>query len=422
MKLTPIDPWIAEKTGLRDSMTPDTLRAYQCEGLRLAADYARSHSTFYQKLYQDIGEISTLSHDELLNLPFTSPEDVMNDPYGFLCVPQSQVARIITLNTSSTTGPSKRLFFTEADMNSTVEFYSIGVEPILPPGKTVGVFMEGSRPFTVGDLLVKGLSLRGINVSVYGFIQDYDDAAKFARTADALFGVPSQMLHLARLYPDLKPMSILLSGDYVPRSLVEEIHSLWGCRIFNHYAMTETAYGGGIQCLAEEGFHMRDADILVQIVDPDTGRELPPGEYGEIVLSTYTHQAMPLLRYRTGDISRLLPGRCACGGILYRLDRIAGRRDDVLILRSGALLNLHEMDEVLFADRRITDFAVEVEEQGDAERLILRVDTPESDTEPLAAWIRGRLAGLPEFELVFEPLGGERLYQKRKITIRRKDS
>ena len=422
MKKTPIDPWIAEKTGLLESLSPETLRAYQCEGLRQAALYVRTHSAFYQKLYEHAGDIEHLSHDELLDLPFTTPLDVIRDANAFLCVPQSEVARVISLNTSGTTGPAKRLFFTEEDMESTVEFYSIGVEPILPPGKTVGVFMEGSRPYTVGDLLVKGLGRRGIRVEVYGFIRDYEDAARFARTTDAYFGVPSQMLHLARSYPELRPESILLSGDYVPRSLVEEIRRLWGCKIFNHYAMTETAYGGGIQCLAEEGFHMRDADILIQIVDPETGKEVPAGEYGEIVLSTYTNRAMPLLRYRTGDISRMLPGRCACGGILHRLDRIAGRRDDIVILKNGALLNLHEMDEILFADPRIKDFAVEVEEEGEQQNLVLLVETEETDRESLTKWIRTCLSDLPEFTVQFQKIENQQYYQKRKIHIRRNGS
>ena len=102
---------------------------------------------------------------------------------------------------------------------------------------------------------------------------------------------------------------MLLSTDQAPAPLVAAIEQAWGCRVFDHYGTTETGLGGGVECEAHDGLHLREADLLFEVVEPATGRSLPDGEEGEIVFTTLTREAMPLIRYRTGDLGRLLPGR-----------------------------------------------------------------------------------------------------------------
>ena len=89
--------------------------------------------------------------------------------------------------------------------------------------------------------------------------------------------------------------------------------------------MTETGYGGGVECAAHSGLHLREADLLLEVADPATGEAVPPGETGEILITTLGERALPLLRYRTGDAARMLPGPCACGSPLRRLGPVAGR-------------------------------------------------------------------------------------------------
>jgi phenylacetate-coenzyme A ligase PaaK-like adenylate-forming protein len=107
---------------------------------------------------------------------------------------------------------------------------------------------------------------------------------------------------------------------------VELIERAWGCEVFEHYGMTEMGLGGAMACEAHDGYHPREADLLFEIVDPRTGAPLPDGEYGEIVFTTLTRTAMPLVRYRTGDMSRFIPGPCPCGSVLKRLARVADRK------------------------------------------------------------------------------------------------
>jgi acyl-coenzyme A synthetase/AMP-(fatty) acid ligase len=123
--------------------------------------------------------------------------------------------------------------------------------------------------------------------------------------------------------------------------------------VFEHYGMTEMGLGGGVDCEAHAGYHLREADLYVEIVDPLTGEPLPEGVRGEVVFTTLTRRGMPLVRYRTGDLSRFLPGPCPCGTVLRRLERVRGR-----LAGQTAEVTMPELDEALFAVPGVVDFTV----------------------------------------------------------------
>jgi hypothetical protein len=127
------------------------------------------------------------------------------------------------------------------------------------------------------------------------------------------------------------------------------VRELLGAEVFTHYGTVETGLGGAVDCAAHEGCHLREGDLLVEIIDPHTTRPVVDGTWGEIVCTTLTRTGMPLIRYRTGDRGRLLPGVCGCGSAIRRLDRVQGRIDQVRTLAHGGRLALAELDELLFA-------------------------------------------------------------------------
>jgi phenylacetate-coenzyme A ligase PaaK-like adenylate-forming protein len=146
---------------------------------------------------------------------------------------------------------------------------------------------------------------------------------------------------------------------------VETLESVWECPVLNHYGMTETGFGLGVQCLARKGCHLRDADFLIEIVDPETGAQLPQGQFGEVVISSLKLRAMPLIRYRTGDISRILAPPCECGGALPVLDTVRGRAKNM----DAGLPSVHRIDELLFGEPAVWDYSAVVRD----ERLQLTV-------------------------------------------------
>jgi phenylacetate-coenzyme A ligase PaaK-like adenylate-forming protein len=264
------------------------------------------------------------------------------------------------MQSSGTTGAPKRLCFTAAEQEATIDFFQHGMATLVGRGDRVLVLLPGATPGSAGALLATALLRLGATSIAHGFVRSLPEAAAVLRRErpTSLVGAPVHALALARFAeaggvgPALR--TALLTTDHVPQSIVAELARIWGCEVFEHYGMTEMALGGAVDCEAHQGYHVREADLLVEIVDPASGAPVAPGTRGEVVFTTLTRRAMPLLRYRTGDLARVLPGRCACGSSLLRLERVRGRR---AAARLAGGVGLCDLDEALFAIPGVIDFA-----------------------------------------------------------------
>ena len=351
---TPLDGWVAARLG---GAGRDEIARWQLERLRETLAWAGRRSRWYAERLAGVGEIASLS--ELPRVPFTTPEDLRQRGAEMLCVSQAEVARVVTFQSSGTTGAPKRVFFTVAEQEATVDFFAHGMSTLVGRGDRVLILLPGATPGSVGALLASALERIGARPIPHGFVRDLPEAAAVLRRErpTSLVGVPVHALALARFAEASgvapAPRTALLSTDHVPRCVVAELRRIWGCQVFEHYGMTEMALGGAVECAAHDGCHVRELDLLVEVVDPVTGAPSPPGALGEIVFTTLTRRAMPLIRYRTGDVSRVRPGRCACGSSLLRLERLGARRS-ALRLPGGA--TLCDLDEALFAIPGVIDF------------------------------------------------------------------
>jgi phenylacetate-coenzyme A ligase PaaK-like adenylate-forming protein len=169
--------------------------------------------------------------------------------------------------------------------------------------------------------------------------------------------------------------SIVLCSDYVPESIVRTLRQVCGCEVFQHYGTTEMGLGGGVDCHAHMGYHLRQADLYFEIVSPATGDPVPDGEMGEVVFTTLHRTGMPLIRYRTGDLSRFLTGPCACGSIVRRLEKIRSRVDGLVSLGTYGSTSIAELDEILFDLPGLQDFRVSVA-RGTPSRLTVTLYAP----------------------------------------------
>ena len=365
IKTTSLEPWITRKiTGDSSGvLTRKQIQDYQLEKLQETLTLVTSKSRFYKRLYSGIeGKITCLK--DLLKLPFTTPEDLKEHPLDFMCVPQNDVNRIVTLQSSGTTGQPKRLFFTEADQELTIDFFQHGMLTLVDPGDRVLIMLPGETPGSVGDLLRLGLERAGVTAVVHGLVTNPQEALEQIQREEinVIVGIPTQLLSLARLKDSndssvpLSLKSVLLSTDYVPRAIVQELERAWGCKVFNHYGMTEMGLGGGIECEGFCGYHLREADLYFEIIDPSSGLPVLEGQLGEVVVTTLTRLAMPLIRYRTGDMSRFIPGLCACKTVLKRLELIKSR--DRVYLNQSDYLTMADFDEALFMLDNVLDFEV----------------------------------------------------------------
>jgi len=361
---------------------------------------ARGKSAFYRKYLAGMPEnISSL--DEFSQFPFTTPEDVREKPLGFVCVSQDEIQRVVTLQSSGTTGEPKRIYFTAADQELTIDFFGVGMSTLTEPGEKVLILLPGETPGSVGDLLRLGLARLGRIPLPYGPVRDPHHALETleSQQADCLVGSPTQVLGLARRWqPGNKaPRTILLSTDYVPAAIVRELENVWGCEVFNHYGATEMGLGGGVECEAHRGYHLREADLYFEIVHPETGEPLLEGEYGEVVFTTLTRRGMPLIRYRMGDRSRFVPGKCPCGTSLRTLEKVRGRFSGFVSV-GDETLKLPDFDEALFPIPGLLNFSVTV--AGDGAEASLLIETEMLTGEDSAGLVESALRGVSSIKTV----------------------
>jgi phenylacetate-coenzyme A ligase PaaK-like adenylate-forming protein len=261
--------------------------------------------------------------------------DLIRSGGDMLCVPASGVSRIVTLPTSGTTGTPKRVYFTEADQELMIDYIHHGLALMADPGDLFLTLMPCERPGSVGDLVCRGVERRGVRALPYGLLpaDGSKDEELLSLISDEgvtqILATASTAVRLAsksaKCTESIGLKSILLSAEYVSSEARAYIENVWDCLVYEHYGMTEMGLGGAMACGTRTGYHPREADILFEIIDPKTGEVLPDGEWGEVVFTTLTREAMPFIRYRTGDISRFIPEPCPCGSILKRLDRVRDR-------------------------------------------------------------------------------------------------
>ena len=382
--ITPLERWTCRKIGLDGSrlLNRRGLRQFQLDALNRTLLHVRKNSPFYRRRFSNLppGPLKTL-HD-LTAFPFTCAADIRYDPFSFLCVSQDRIARVVTLSTSGTTGGPKRLFFTHDDLDLTVDFFHHGMATLVGPGQRVLILMPGTLPGSIGDLLTAGLARVPSVGIVHGPVQDPGEAIGRAlcEKVHCLVGIPVQVLAMAchEQGPALagQIQTVLLSADYVPEAIVGRLQRTWGCRVFKHYGMTEMGLGGAVECASRDGYHFREADLLVEIVDPATGAPVPDGVFGEILFTTLTRAGMPLVRYRTGDGAAFRVDRCPCGTALKTLGAVTGRLDGAVSLgRKGGALFLSALDEAVFGISPVLDYEAEIHHVPGGDHLILFIAT-----------------------------------------------
>ncbi|SHH71278.1 Phenylacetate-coenzyme A ligase PaaK, adenylate-forming domain family [Clostridium magnum DSM 2767] len=368
MKLTPIEKWILDKTGIEKRDIKE-IEKYQLNKIKEVIEYAKKYSNFYKELLGDNYESSINSLEDFEKIPFTLPHHIRNSPLSFLCVSQKDIARVVTLRSSGTSGQEKRIFFTEKDLQLTIDFFKHGMSCLVDKGDKVLVLLPGESYGSIGDLLKKALKEVDIECYVQGVLTNTKDTANLIQDKEisCIVGIPIQLLHLSRVESTIFKNNIkrvLLSTDYVPETLIKEITDKFGCQVFTHYGMTEMGYGGGVECEALSGYHMRDADLYFEIIDPITGKRVEDGQQGEVVFTTLTREGMPLIRYRTGDIASFSSKSCSCGTFFKTMNRVSGRLENSIILDDNIIIHMRDLDEVIFSFPEVINYKVYIKDKN----------------------------------------------------------
>lgn len=440
-----VDGWVAARagiaapTGRRLDATGfrRRLQEYQLRRLRESLERAKRASPFYAQHLAGVVPGAIRSLGDIRHIPTLSGADLVAAGPEALCVAQGEISRIVTLESSGTTGQAKRLFFTDADLELTVDFFAKGMGTFTATGEAVLILLPGNRRAGIAELLARALRKIGAEPVLRNPADDVVATLELMERRGVACAVasPVQALALVRASEELRsgPPSrfrrFLLSTDYVPQALRESLERGWGCESVAYFGMSELGYGGGIECGARAGYHLYEGDFYAEVVDPASGTPLPDGVRGELVVTTLTRDGLPLIRYRTGDSTRIMEGDCPCGSPLRRMDAVRSRLGGVGKLRTGAELRLSDLDEALFAVPGLIDYKAALDAGADRDRLILKARVLPSRLSGSAARCRAALhsvegigeataRGLLELELSVAvesigavPVGGKRILE-----------
>ena len=341
LPISRLDALIAEQEGL-ERVDRETIEAIQLKKLNRLLAREKARGGFYRDLPERILSLAHLS-----DLPFTTEEDLARHAPSLLLCSQAQVQSVLSDATSGTTGAAKRVFYTEDDLENTIRLYTAGLGELVFPGGVTLICFPFSGPFGLGELIAEAITRLGAKPLRAGPFLSFGEYAALLENEkpDTFVGMPVQLLGLLRFCGRGSLRRALVSGDACPASVTAGCEELLGSRLFPHYGSREMGMAGAICCQAHAGMHLRENHIIAEIVD-EAGRPLPRGEIGELVVTTIGMEAMPLIRYRSGDYARILPAPCPCGSETLRLDRIE---------RKAAGLRAADLDEILFADAHIVD-------------------------------------------------------------------
>ena len=341
MSLSRIDALLLAQEGCR-SVTRESIEEMQLQKLNALLAREKERGGFYRDLPDHLDSLSALA-----SLPFTTDEDLAHHAPGLLLCSQADVQRVLSDATSGTTGAAKRVFYTEGDCAHTVELFMAGLGELVFPGSVTMICFPFSGPQGLGELIAEAIERLGARPLRLGVGLSYDEYANLLEKErpDTFVGMPVQLLSMLRICGRGSLRRALISGDACPDAVVRGCEEILGSRLFPHYGSREMALGGAICCSAHEGMHLRENHVIAEIVDT-AGRRLPPGGTGGLVITTIGMEAMPLIRYRPGDYTRLIPGRCPCGSEVLRLDTVPRKET----------AELAAMDETLFSLPFVVDY------------------------------------------------------------------
>ena len=333
-------PFFNEKM---ETMTRAEIEALQLERLQTTVRHCMN-SPFYKKRFQEAGikpeDIKTL--DDLRRIPFTTKQDLRDTyPFGMASVPLRECTRLHS--SSGTTGTPTVILHTRKDLEEWAaqvarNLWMVGLRPddVFQNSSGYGMF-TGGLGFQYGAERMGMLTVpaaAGNSVRQIKFITDFGTTA--------LHAVPS---YVTRLHEVMRSMDIdprrdtklkVLAIGAEPHSEEQRrrIEDMMGVKAYNSFGMSEMCGPGvGFECQEQNGLHFWEDYYIVEIVNPETLEPVPDGEIGELVLTTLCREAMPLLRYRTRDLTRVLGRSCPCGRNHVRIDRMRGRSDDMMVLR-----------------------------------------------------------------------------------------
>ena len=396
--------WSKEET-----LSREEIEKIQLERLQETVQRVYDRVPAYRKKMEEAGvcpeDIKELR--DLAKLPFVTKQDMRdNYPFGLFAVPKDKLVRIHA--SSGTTGKSTVVGYTQGDLETWTECVTRIACMGGASSSDVAQICFGYGMFTGALGLHYGLenlgaaivpSSTGNSQKQIMYMQDFETSL--------LVATPSYALRLAEVANEMgiepqKDLSVkiaLVGSELLTDAMREEMHKLWGRDILitSNYGMSELM-GPGVsgECLEHCGMHINEDYFIPEIIDPKTGEVLPAGEQGELVITCIKKEGLPLIRYRTKDITRLFYEKCKCGRTFCRMENLSGRSDDMLKIR-GVNVFPSQIEEVILSVEELgPHYEIILEREGFLDKLTVKVELAQitdsfSELERITAEVKNKL-------------------------------
>lgn len=367
-----------------ETMPRDRFRELQLERLKSCVKKA-SASPFYGRLFKEIGfDPNTINAlEDIEKIPFTTKDDLReNWPYGLLAVPKDELIRMHS--SSGTTGRATVVFHTASDINEwtnllTRSMYMAGMRKgdVFQNMMTYGLF-TGGLGFHYGAERLGALTIpagAGNSKRQIRLMKDFGTTA--------IHIIPSYALHLYTVFEELgvdprKDTELkiaFLGAEPHSERTRNKVEELYGMKAFNSYGLSEmNGPGVSFECPYQNGMHVWEDNYVVEVIDPVTMETVPEGGEGELVFTTLLREGMPILRYRTKDITRIIPGPCECGRVHRRIERIKGRTDDMLIIKGVNMYPIQIEKKLMGIPGVGTNYLIILEREGYNEHMTVKAE------------------------------------------------
>ena len=378
-----------------ETMSRPKLQEFQLENLKRTIS-AADNSPFYNKVFKEYGITPDCiqSLDDLRKLPFTTKDDLRNNyPYQMAAVPIKDCVRIHS--SSGTTGNPTVVLHSAKDLDQWANqvarcMYMVGIRDTDVFQNTSGYGMfTGGLGFQYGAERLGALTVpaaAGNTKRQIKFIQDFGTTC--------LHIIPSYATRLAEVMyeigidprKDTKLHTICIGAEPHSEEQRKRIEQLLGVKAYNCFGMSEmNGPGVAFECTEQNGLHIWEDYVIPEIVNPITLEPVPDGEIGELVLTTINREAMPLIRYRTRDLTRFLPGDCPCGRTHRRLARFKGRSDDMIILKGVNIFPI-QIEKILMNFKELgSNYLITIETIGNSDEMLIEVEISDLFTDDYTA-------------------------------------
>ncbi|MDR0713747.1 MAG: phenylacetate--CoA ligase [Bacteroidales bacterium] len=374
-----------ETLSLRD------LKRLQLRRLKTAFGYA-SQSPYYRVMFQRLGLTADSFGDieDIRKIPFTTKDDLRSHyPYGLVALPLREAVRLHS--SSGTTGRPTVIFHSRHDLASWANLvarclYSVGVRDTDVFQNTSGYGMfTGGLGFQYGAERLGCLTVpaaAGNSRRQIKFMRDFGTTV--------IHAIPGYVVRLADVFREMELdprrdtnlKTLVIGAEPHTEEQRRRIETLLGVKAFNSYGLSEmNGPGVAFECTHQTGLHLWEDAFYPEIIDPDTLEPLPDGNTGELVLTSLDRQAMPILRYRTRDLTRIIPGRCPCGRTHRRIDRIKGRTDDMFIIKGCNIFPMQIEKILMKTPETGNNYLITLKTVHQADEMLVEVELKELFTD-----------------------------------------